>query len=122
MVYNHVICSWLLGFAIASKIPSMACRDVELQSIGTVLHNLGRATTQPLISKGKLFEINGANATRAFIQQEGVAQEWDRHRLGAWSYYPRLDLSLGRKRMKSQHPAMAYCLTLAGQYSRMGDI
>ena len=80
MVYNHVIRSWLYGFAIASKIPSMASRDVELQSIGAILHDLGWATTQSLISKGKRFEIDGADAARAFIQQEGVAQEWDRHR------------------------------------------
>lgn len=81
MAYNHVVRSWLLGFVIASKVPSLASRDVEVHSIAAILHDLGWDKTGNLVSKDKRFEIDGANAARVFVAKEGEAHEWDHHRL-----------------------------------------
>lgn len=80
MAYHHVVRSWLFGFAIASKIRSLSSRDVELHSIAALLHDLGWDNTDTLISKHKRFEVDGANAARAFVEKEGVAEDWDHHR------------------------------------------
>ena len=79
--YNHVVRSWLFGFAIASKVPSLASRDLELHSIAAILHDLGWDNTGTITSKDKRFEVDGANAARSFIEKESEAQGWDRHRL-----------------------------------------
>ena len=81
IAYNHVVRSWLFGFAIASKIPSLSARDIELHAIAAILHDLGWDNTDTLISKDKRFEVDGANAARKFIEKEAVAQEWDHHRV-----------------------------------------
>lgn len=80
MAYFHVIRSWLFAFAIASKIPSLASRDLELHSIAAILHDLGWQGKTAPISKDKRFEVDGANAAREFIEKEGKAGEWNRHR------------------------------------------
>lgn len=72
MAYFHVIRSWLFGFAIASKIPSPASRDIELHSIAAILHDLGWQGKTAPISKDKRFEVDGANAARKFIEKEGT--------------------------------------------------
>ena len=84
-VYNHVMRSWLFGIYIADHIPELQTRDKELHSVTAILHDLGLATpASKLISADKRFEVDGANATRAFLIKEG-GEEWDRHRLQlAW--------------------------------------
>lgn len=81
MAYNHVVRSWLFGFAIASKIPSLTDRDLEVHSIAAILHDMGWDTTGKLTSPDKRFEVDGANAAREFLIKEGVAEEWDKYRL-----------------------------------------
>ena len=81
MAYNHVVRSWLFGFIIASKIPELKDRDLEVHSISAILHDLGWDTTGELVSKDKRFEVDGANAAREFLRHEAVGEEWDSRRL-----------------------------------------
>lgn len=78
--YNHVIRSWLLGFAIADKLPDLADRDRELHSIAAILHDLGWDEKKSFISADKRFEVDGANAARQFIEKETTTAEWDKRR------------------------------------------
>ncbi|KAL8823793.1 MAG: hypothetical protein Q9191_005544 [Dirinaria sp. TL-2023a] len=81
MAYNHVVRSWLFGFAIASKVPSFADRDLEVHSIAAILHDMGWDSTGRLVSSDKRFEVDGANVAREFLIKEGVSEEWEKHRL-----------------------------------------
>ena len=80
-VYNHVVRSWLFGFAIASKAPELQDRDLEVHSISAILHDMGWDTTGELVSNDKRFEVDGADAARLSLQREAVEGEWDAHRL-----------------------------------------
>ncbi|KAL8785758.1 MAG: hypothetical protein Q9195_008501 [Heterodermia aff. obscurata] len=81
-VYNHVVRSWLFGFAIASKASDeLQSRDLEVHSIAAILHDMGWDTTGELVSKDKRFEVDGADAARLFLKREAVEGEWDAHRL-----------------------------------------
>ena len=80
-VYNHVVRSWLFGFAIASKAPGLQDRDLEVHSISAILHDMGWDTTGELVSKDKRFEVDGADAARLFLKREAVEGQWDAHRV-----------------------------------------
>ena len=64
---------------IASQLPELQARDVEAHSISAILHDLGWAETGELVTEDKRFEVDGANAARAFLKEE--ASDWDQHRL-----------------------------------------
>ncbi|KAK3630127.1 hypothetical protein LTR56_017653 [Elasticomyces elasticus] len=108
MAFNHVMRSFLFGFAIADKIPPFQGRDRELHAdretstcpqclksthmyklsltfsqISAILHDLGWSTTNTFISPDKRFEVDGANAARAFVEQQTIhsgGKTWDKHR------------------------------------------
>ena len=80
VAYNHVVRSWLFGFAIASKTP-LKDRDLEVHSVSAILHDLGWDTTGELVSRDKRFEVDGANAARDFLKREAIGSEWDSRRL-----------------------------------------
>jgi HD superfamily phosphodiesterase len=77
--FNHVQRSMLFGFIIASKIPSLAERDLEVHAIGALMHDIGWDPTGELVSKDRRFEVDGADAARNFLRKE--APDWDKHRL-----------------------------------------
>jgi hypothetical protein len=77
--FNHVQRSMLFGFIMASKIPALADRDLEVHAIGALMHDIGWDPTGELISKDKRFEVDGANAAREFLKKE--APGWDKHRV-----------------------------------------
>ncbi|KAL2059734.1 hypothetical protein VTL71DRAFT_10226 [Oculimacula yallundae] len=81
VAYNHIGRSWLLGQYIADNTPSLASRDEELQSIASILHDLGWSHNTSLISSDKRFEVDSANAAVEFVKREGVKEEWDERRL-----------------------------------------
>ena len=82
VAYNHSVRSWLYGVVISASIPSLKSHDRELHAISAILHDLGwAAVTEELISKDKRFEVDGAEAARAFLIKEGNKNKWDRHRL-----------------------------------------
>ncbi|MET0231106.1 MAG: HD domain-containing protein [Rhodanobacteraceae bacterium] len=66
-LFNHVMRSWLFAEALAQR--SGAHHDAEVLAISTLLHDLGltEAFAGPL-----RFEVEGANAARAFARREGV--------------------------------------------------
>jgi hypothetical protein len=78
--YNHVMRSWLFGTVVADKSPDLVNRDKELHSIAAILHDLGWDERNDFISNDKIFEVDGANAARSFIEQQPTALEWDHHR------------------------------------------
>lgn len=78
--YNHVVRSWLLGFAIADKIPDLAGRDRELHAVAAILHDLGWDEKDAFVSPDKRFEVDGANTARVFIEKEADSTLWDKHR------------------------------------------
>jgi len=79
--YNHIYRSLLFGVIIADKIPELKDRDREAHAIAAILHDMGWDCTGELISKDRRFEVDGADAARDFLRREGLATEWDKHRL-----------------------------------------
>jgi hypothetical protein len=81
--YNHIVRSFLFGFIIADKV--LPQRDREAHAVAAIMHDLGFPIGHPphseLISKDKRFEVDGANAARAFLRKEAKPEEWDKHRL-----------------------------------------
>jgi hypothetical protein len=76
-LFNHVMRSWLFSVAIAQRNGSQ--HDPEVLAVATVLHDLGlaKAFSGPL-----RFEVEGANAARAFARKEGIVEHraqliWD---------------------------------------------
>ena len=78
--YNHVMRSWLFGIVIADRIPDLANRDRELHSVAAILHDLGWDEKNTFVSTDKIFEVDGADAARGFVEQQPSAGEWDQHR------------------------------------------
>ena len=78
--YNHVMRCWLLGFVIADRLPDLGNRDRELHALAAILHDLGWDNKNTFVSPDKCFEVDGANAARAFVERYTTAAEWDRSR------------------------------------------
>lgn len=70
-LFNHVMRSWLFAVALAQL--KQSAHDAEVLAVATILHDLGlaKAFNGPL-----RFEVEGANAARAFAREEGI----DEHR------------------------------------------
>ena len=76
-LFNHVMRSWLFSVAIAQIKRSP--HDPEVLAVATLLHDLGLAEA---FSGPLRFEVEGANAARAFARAEGMAEHraqliWD---------------------------------------------
>jgi hypothetical protein len=70
-LFNHVMRSWLFAVTLAQR--KQAAHDPEVLAVATLLHDLGLAKG----FEGPLrFEVEGANAARAFVRKQGV----DEHR------------------------------------------
>lgn len=66
-LFNHVMRSWLFAVILAQL--SESTHDTEVLAVTTILHDLGltKAFDGPL-----RFEVEGANAARAFARNEGI--------------------------------------------------
>ena len=66
-LFNHVMRSWLFAVILAQL--SESAYDAEVLAVTTILHDLGlaKAFDGPL-----RFEVEGANAARAFARNEGI--------------------------------------------------
>ena len=66
-LFNHVMRSWLFAVILAQL--SESAHDAEVLAVTTILHDLGlaKAFDGPL-----RFEVEGANAARAFARNEGI--------------------------------------------------
>jgi hypothetical protein len=76
-LFNHVMRSWLFGVLLsegAERAP-----DPELLAVSAVLHDLG--LTDRYTAENR-FEVDGANAARAFLKDRGISTQqmqvvWD---------------------------------------------
>jgi hypothetical protein len=68
-LFNHVMRSWLFAVAIAQLKGSP--HDPEVLAVATLLHDIGlaKAFSGPL-----RFEVEGANAARAFARAQGMME------------------------------------------------
>jgi len=66
-LFNHVMRSWLFAVILAQL--SKTAHDAEVLAVMTILHDLGlaKAFDGPL-----RFEVEGANAARAFARNQGI--------------------------------------------------
>jgi len=76
-LFNHVMRSWLFATLIAQR--QQTAHDSEVLAVTAILHDLGleEAFNGPL-----RFEVEGANAARAFARNEGIDEQraqliWD---------------------------------------------
>jgi hypothetical protein len=82
--FNHVMRSWLVGTASISHLagPLTQSLDHEAFAVAAILHDLGWSHNAALITPDKRFEVDGANAARAFLHARGWEQDrcqrvWD---------------------------------------------
>ena len=76
-LFNHVMRSWLFAALIAQR--KQTAHDAEVLAVTTILHDLGLAQA---FSGPLRFEVEGANAARAFARDEGIDERraqliWD---------------------------------------------
>jgi hypothetical protein len=76
-LFNHVMRSWLFGILLSEN--AKVAPDPELLAVAAVLHDLGLTNRYTAESR---FEVDGANAARAFLKDRGVSAQqmqlvWD---------------------------------------------
>jgi hypothetical protein len=67
-LFNHVMRSWLFSVLLSEDVKPSP--DPELLAVSTVLHDLG--LTERHMAEER-FEVDGANAARAFLKERGIA-------------------------------------------------
>jgi hypothetical protein len=67
-LFNHVMRSWLFGILLSEDVKPSP--DPELLAVSTILHDLG--LTERYMAEER-FEVDGANAARAFMKERGIA-------------------------------------------------
>jgi hypothetical protein len=80
--YNHVMRSWLVGQASISHLPANITHAIDLEAfaVAAILHDLGWSHNTAIISPDKRFEVDGANAARKFLAQQGETA-WNEKRI-----------------------------------------
>jgi hypothetical protein len=76
-LFNHVMRSWLFGTVLSEG--AKPAPDLELLAVSAVLHDLG--LTDRYTAENR-FEVDGANAARAFLKDRGISTQqtqvvWD---------------------------------------------
>jgi hypothetical protein len=76
-LFNHVMRSWLFGIVLSES--AELAPDPELLALSAVLHDLG--LTDRYTAENR-FEVDGANAARAFLKERGISTQqtqvvWD---------------------------------------------
>ena len=66
-LFNHAVRSWLFAVRLG-QLQGISC-DAEVVAVGTLLHDLG--LTKNFMGQ-KRFEIEGADAARAFAREQGL--------------------------------------------------
>ncbi|MGB2591213.1 MAG: HD domain-containing protein [Candidatus Acidiferrum sp.] len=67
-LFNYVMRSWLFSVLLSEDVKPSP--DPELLAVSTVLHDLG--LTDRYMAEER-FEVDGANAARAFLKERGIA-------------------------------------------------
>jgi len=76
-LFNHVMRSWLFAALLAQR--KQTAHDSEVLAVTTILHDLGLSEA---FNGALRFEVEGANAARAFARNEGIDERraqliWD---------------------------------------------
>jgi len=76
-LFNHALRSWLFAAKIG-QVKRIDC-DLDVVAVGTILHDIGLAAA---VSGPNRFEVNGADAARAFVKERGFSNRraqlvWD---------------------------------------------
>ncbi len=76
-LFNHVMRSWLFGVVLS--LGAKPAPDPELLALSIVLHDLGLSDRYAAADR---FEVDGANAARAFTRVRGISEQqgqivWD---------------------------------------------
>jgi hypothetical protein len=76
-LFNHVMRSWLFGVLLSDGVEPAP--DAELLAVSSVLHDLGLTDRHTAEER---FEVDGANAARAFLKDRGISAQqiqvvWD---------------------------------------------
>jgi hypothetical protein len=76
-LFNHVMRSWLFGIVLSDGVEPAP--DPELLAVSTVRHDLGLTDSHTAEER---FEVDGANAARAFLKDRGISTQqiqlvWD---------------------------------------------
>lgn len=76
-LFNHVMRSWLFGILLSDG--TKPAPDPELLAVSAILHDLG--LTDRYTAENR-FEVDGANAARAFLKDRGISTQqtqvvWD---------------------------------------------
>lgn len=76
-LFNHAMRSWLFAARIG-QLKNIEC-DREVVAVGTILHDIGLTAG---VSGPNRFEVNGADAARSFIRNQGLSDRrsqliWD---------------------------------------------
>src|SRR6202049_636445 len=76
-LFNHVMRSWLFGVLLSENMDPAP--DPEILAVSTVLHDLGLTDGHTAEDR---FEVDGANAARAFLKDRGISKQqiqlvWD---------------------------------------------
>jgi hypothetical protein len=66
-LFNHAVRSWL--FAVRLGQLQGISQDAEVVAVGTLLHDLGLTNS---VTSQRRFEIEGADAARAFAREQGL--------------------------------------------------
>jgi hypothetical protein len=77
ILFNHVMRSWLFGVLLSEGAEHAP--DAELLAVAATLHDLG--LTERYAAENR-FEVDGANAARAFLKDHGISAQqmqlvWD---------------------------------------------
>ncbi len=76
-LYNHAVRSWLFAARVGQA--RGLHYDAEVVAVGTILHDIGLTASVTGLNR---FEVNGANAARAFLEGRGLSDRcaqliWD---------------------------------------------
>src|SRR3984885_13500355 len=69
-LFNHVMRSWLFAILLSEDVDPAP--DPELMAVSAVLHDLGLTDRHAAENR---FEVDGANAARAFLKDRGISKQ-----------------------------------------------
>ncbi|KAH8723477.1 hypothetical protein GQ44DRAFT_804013 [Phaeosphaeriaceae sp. PMI808] len=91
--------SWIVGQASISHLPTNITANIDLEAFAAaaILHDLGWSHNASLISFDKRYEVDGVNAARNFLYEQGQG-EWNENRVqlvwDAIALYATIDIAL----------------------------
>src|SRR5258708_37591342 len=91
-LFNHVMRSWLFGIVLAES--AAIAPDAEILAVAAILHDLG--LTERYNGQNR-FEVDGANAARAFFKERRISAQQTQPVLEAIGLYTTPTLALHKE-------------------------